>query len=141
MIVIEQEIMGDEGLSLIPYLDSNGNWTVGVGHKLKSPCGPITLEYAGKLLAEDIKIARAAVMRNIPCFGELNEERQYVLINMCFQLGPTGLLGFKKMLLALENKAYSTAAAEMLDSKWHRLDSPKRAERLAKIMKTGVMPK
>lgn len=139
MILIELELIKDEGLSLIPYLDSNGNWTIGVGHKLKSECGPITLEYAGKLLAEDIKIAREAAMRIVPSFNELCEERQFVLISMAFQLGPTGLKGFKKMLLAIENKAYVVASQEMLDSKWHRQDTPKRAERLAKIMKTGVM--
>lgn len=139
MILIELELIKDEGLSLIPYLDSNGNWTIGVGHKLKSECAPITLEYAGKLLAEDIKIAREAAMRIVPSFNELCEERQFVLISMAFQLGPTGLKGFKKMLLAIENKAYVVASQEMLDSKWHRKDSPKRAERLAKIMKTGVI--
>ena len=139
MILIELELIKDEGLSLIPYLDSNGNWTIGVGHKLKSECGPITLEYAGKLLAEDIKIAREAAMRIVPSFNELCEERQFVLISMAFQLGPTGLKGFKKMLLAIENKAYVVASQEMLDSKWHRQDTPKRAERLAKIMKTGVI--
>ena len=139
MIHIQSELIKDEGLSLIPYIDSNGHLTVGVGHKLSSDCGPITLEYAGKLLAEDIEVARKAAMRIVPSFGELCEERQFVLINMAFQLGPTGLKGFRKMLLAIENKAYSVAASEMLDSKWHRTDSPKRAERLAKIMKTGVM--
>lgn len=139
MVLIELELLKDEGLSLIPYLDSNGNWTIGVGHKLKSECGPITLEYAGKLLAEDIKIARDAAARIVPSFSELCEERQFVLISMAFQLGPTGLKGFKKMLLAIENRAYTVASQEMLDSKWHRKDSPKRAERLAKIMKTGVI--
>ena len=139
MVLIELELLKDEGLSLIPYLDSNGNWTIGVGHKLKSECGPITLEYAGKLLAEDIKIARDAAARIVPSFNELCEERQFVLISMAFQLGPTGLKGFKKMLLAIENRAYTVASQEMLDSKWHRKDSPKRAERLAKIMKTGVI--
>ena len=139
MINIQAEMIKDEGLSLSVYYDSKGYPTIGVGHKLKSPCDDITLEYAGILLAEDLKLARQAVMRNVPCFGELCEERQFVLINMCFQLGPSGLLGFKKMLLALNNKAYSVAASEMLDSKWARKDSPKRAKRLAKIMEAGVM--
>lgn len=139
MVLIELELIKDEGLSLVPYLDSKNNWTVGVGHKLKSECGPITLEYAGKLLAEDIKVAREAAMRIVPSFNELCEERQFVLINMAFQLGPTGLKGFKKMLLALENKNFMVVAEEMLDSKWHRKDSPKRAKRLAEIMRTGLI--
>lgn len=139
MINVEVELIKDEGLALIPYLDTNDNWTVGVGHKLKSNCGPITLEYAGKLLAEDIKIARDAVRRNIPYFAELDEVRQFILVNMCFQMGIRGLLGFRKMLLALENKAYSIAADEMLNSKWARSDSPNRAKRLAKAMKMGVL--
>lgn len=139
MINIEAELIKDENLSLSVYYDSKGYPTIGVGHKLKEPCADITLEEAGRLLAEDINKAREGVIRNIPFYPELSEERKFVLINMAFQMGIKGLLGFRKMLLALENRAYSIAANEMLDSKWYRSDSPNRAKRLAEIMRTGVM--
>ena len=138
MINIEKELIEEEGLFLDCYEDSLGNYTIGVGHLLKSECGTITLEYAGKLLKDDIKEARKQCKKNIPVFSELNEARQYVLIDMCFNLGIDKLLKFKKMLLALENKNYSVASLEMKDSLWHK-QVKNRAIKLEKIMKNGVM--
>jgi lysozyme len=39
---------------------------------------------------------------------------------MCFNLGLTRLLGFKKFLAAMEAGDWKTAGVEMLDSKWAR---------------------
>ena len=136
MINIEQELIEEEGLSLEPYEDSLGNLTIGVGHLIKSDCGVITLEYAGKLLAEDIKIAKDECRKNIKVFGELDEVRQYVLVDMCFNLGIRKLLGFKKMLLALENKNFVVASAEMKNSLWHKQVGV-RAIKLENCMKNG----
>lgn len=43
---------------------------------------------------------------------------QAALINMCFNLGLPRLLGFKRMIAALEAKNYTLAAKEALNSKW-----------------------
>lgn len=136
MVNIEKELIDEEGLRLEAYKDSLGNWTVGVGHLMKSDCGRITLKQAGLWLFEDIQIARQECIKNIPCWADLNEERQYVLISMMFNMGATKLKGFKKMLLALNNGAYSIAAKEMLDSLWAK-QVKGRATKLAKIMETG----
>lgn len=132
----ESELIEEEGLSLICYKDSLGYWTIGVGHLLKSYCEPISLEYAGKLLKEDISIAREGLRKNIKFYGELDSVRQYVLLSMCFNLGINKLLQFKKMLLALENKNYVAAAAEMKDSKWYR-QVKRRGEKLCYMMEFG----
>ena len=55
---IEEELIKEEGLRLSCYKDSLGNYTIGVGHLLKSPCDDVSLEYAGRLLNEDIHIAQ-----------------------------------------------------------------------------------
>lgn len=136
MLNIEEELIKEEGLSLSCYKDSLGNFTVGVGHLLKSPCETITLEYAGKLLKEDIKIAIDSLRKNVPVFSELDNVRQYVLISMAFNLGIKRLLSFKKMLLALESKNYEVAAKEMKDSLWYR-QVKGRAEKLINLMKKG----
>ena len=138
MINIEQELIEEEGLSLEPYTDSLGNLTVGVGHLIKSDCGIISLKYAGELLAEDIKIATNDCRWNIPFFNELDEVRQYVLIDMCFNLGIKKLLGFKKMLLALQNKNYVVASNEMKNSLWHK-QVKSRAIKLENCMKNGTL--
>ena len=53
---------------------------------------------------------------------------------MYVNLGPSGLLGFKKMHKALANKDYITASAEMLDSRW-ATQVGNRAIELSKIIK------
>lgn len=133
---IEEELIKEEGLSLSCYKDTLGNYTIGVGHLLKSPCETITLEYAGKLLKEDINIAINSLRKNVPVFSELDEVRQYVLVSMAFNLGIKRLLSFKKMLLALESKNYEVAAKEMKDSLWYR-QVKGRAEKLINLMKKG----
>ena len=134
-MTIEEKLILEEGLSLSPYEDSMGNMTIGVGHRIKSDWGTITLKLAGELLDEDIKECLKN-LRTLSFFGELDQERQYVLVSMCFNLGFKGLKSFKKMLMALENHNYTIAANEMLDSLWHR-QLPKRSEHLAKVMRTG----
>jgi len=42
------------------------------------------------------------------------------------------------MCAALRIRDYITASIEMLDSDWHRKQTPARAKRMAEIMKTGV---
>ena len=137
MINIEAELIKEEGLSLEPYFDSLGFATIGVGHKIDGNFSTISLEFAGKLLKEDIDIARKECQK-YPFFFELNECRQYVMIDMMFNLGATKFRTFKKMILALENKNYVVASAEMLDSLWAK-QVKSRAKRLANIMKNGVI--
>ena len=132
----ESELISEEGLSLICYKDTEGFYTIGVGHLLKAPCDPISLEYAGKLLYEDIQTAKNELREKLPVYAELDRIRQYVLLSMCFNLGIRKLLQFKKMILALENKNYVVAAAEMKDSKWYR-QVKSRGEKLCYMMEHG----
>lgn len=132
----ETELISEEGLNLFCYKDTEGYWTVGVGHLLKAPCDPISLEYAGKLLKEDIAIAKNELREKLLVYAELDPVRQYVLLSMCFNLGINKLLQFKKMILALENKNYAVAAAEMKDSRWYR-QVKSRGEKLCYMMEYG----
>jgi lysozyme len=56
---------------------------------------------------------------------------------MCFNLGKTRLLAFKRTLLAIAIRDYDNAALYMLQSKWSK-QVGNRSIRLAKMMKTGV---
>ena len=67
-------------------------------------------------------------------YGELDNARQGVIQEMCFNLGLARLKTFKKMLLACKMGNYELAAREMLSSLWAR-QVGKRAETLADIMK------
>ena len=50
---------------------------------------------------------------------------------MAYQHGSTGLSDYDKFIEAINNKDYQTAYKEMLNSKWAKVDSPKRAQKLA----------
>ncbi|WP_376787674.1 hypothetical protein [Klebsiella aerogenes] len=66
----------------------------------------------------------------------IDEVRRAALVNMVFQLGATGVLGFKKMLQYLNNREYSLAADEALDSKW-AVQTPARAKRVTEVIRNG----
>jgi lysozyme len=62
--------------------------------------------------------------------------RQRVLIDMAFNMGTTGLLGFTGTLARVEQRDYAGAAAGMLASRWAS-QVGKRATALADMMRTG----
>ena len=123
----------DEGERLFAYQDSEGHLTIGIGHLLDNG---ISKEVSRLLFFEDIYKAQKDCIEKIPCYLGLNEARRYVLTNMCFNLGITRLLGFKKMLACLEREDWPGAANEMLDSKWAG-QVKSRATRLYEIMLKG----
>lgn len=124
-----------EGLRLKPYTCPAGKLTIGYGHNLED--NGITQEMAEILLKTDLALARMEVGTKIPCSSKLNEARQFVLVDMCFNMGISRLLTFKKMLAALQEGYYERATCEMLNSKWAK-QVGRRAKELAEIMKTGV---
>lgn len=135
----EAELIDEEGLSLTVYKDSLGYPTVGVGHLITAKDGTfntITLEYAGKLLKEDINTAKKELREKVPVYAELDPVRQYVLLSMCFNMGIGKLLQFKKMLAALEAKNFVLAAQEMHDSRWFK-QVKRRGSKLCLLMSTG----
>ena len=57
---------------------------------------------------------------------------------MNYQLGVTSFSKFKKTIYLLANKDYRAASEEMLDSKWARTDTPRRAKELSdRLRKVG----
>lgn len=123
-----------EGYSQFVYTDTTNHLTIGIGRNL-SDRGISTSE-AYYLLEEDILYFSAKLNYHLKFFHELDENRQIAIIDMCFNLGLQGLLGFKNMILALEAKDYERAAQEMLQSKWADQVGD-RAKDLASIIRTG----
>ena len=124
-----------EGLSLYLYTCPAGKKSIGYGHNIEDR--GISEEVAELLLEQDTQIAYKQVKNAVKCFDSLSEARQYVLIDMCFNMGITKLMCFKKMLAALDKADYKTAAKEMLDSKWAR-QVKSRANYLACVMQSGI---
>jgi lysozyme len=132
-------VKADEGLELEPYLDSLGVLTVGYGTNITQ----IDEREAEWLLEHRLGKAFAACQRAFPWFPQLTPVRQAVVLMMAYQLGLPRLLGFKRMLAAMPaaiaSGDYSVVEFEMLDSKWAKSDSPARARRHARAMRTGLL--
>lgn len=144
-----EQLKFHEGLRLTAYKDTTGHLTVGIGHNLetnpvKKVIGRdigkgerITEAEAMQLLTDDVAFFTAKVKKYIKNYNQLSDVRQSVLVDMCFNMGISGLLKFKNMLKAVEREDYQKAAEEMLDSRWAR-QVGSRSKRLALMMKDNV---
>lgn len=122
-----------EGFSRLPYKCPTGHLTIGYGHNLENG---ISASAALFILQEDLTRAEQAVKDAFPWWWKLDDARQFVLVDMAFNMGLAGLKGFKKMLAAVEAGDFETAAKEMLNSKW-AAQVGRRAVELSKIMEKG----
>src|ERR1700743_3272679 len=104
LALLEAELRRDEGIRYMPYLDSRGYRTAGVGHLLSGaplPAGwtyPLTDAQVNQWLDQDIASTLYALDRKLPWWRSMDEVRQRVIANMCFNLGITQLLGFTHAL-------------------------------------------
>lgn len=133
-----------EGLRLKAYQDTEGYWTVGYGHKVSDDksldCSAmvITNDEADRMFMEDLKIAREAVLTF--GFTGVAGARMNALIELVFNMGLKGLKTFKHMLAAFTSGDYSTAAKELLNSKWAAQVGPTRSARIAALIDSGTYP-
>jgi len=128
------QLKRDEGVELKPYKDTVGKTTIGVGRNLTDV--GISMGEAEFLLENDITRTQVGLVKALPWTTGLDEARLGALLNMGFQLGISGLLGFKKFLKLMETKDFDAASKEMLDSEW-ATQSGDRALRLSIQVETG----
>ena len=136
----------EEGYREIPYVDSEGYPTVAVGIKI----GPKNANLANytfrvpKAVSDtwtqcmvDQKIRDMNTRQNIAvALKQCNPARADILYSMAYQMGVDGLAAFKNTLVLISNGNFSGASAGMLNSKW-AVQTPKRAQRHAEVMRTG----
>lgn len=119
-----------------PYKDSRGIWTLGVGHNVESG-PPIATALLMAIFDDDLKYVCDECIEAFPFIKSWDMPRAAVLVNMCFAMGLSRLLGFKDMLAAAAVKDWKTMAAELRDSDFWRSETHNRAERLARQLETG----
>lgn len=129
---LQDMLIRHEGLKLKPYTDTVGKLTIGVGRNLDD--AGITYGEAMKMLDNDIARCMNECVHAFPWFSDLNDERKAVLLNMCFNMGITKLLKFKKFLEAMSQDNYNVAAIEMMESLWAK-QVGRRALELANLMR------
>lgn len=134
---IERQLRRDEGEVLHEYKDSLGYSTIGIGRLIdKRKGGGISAAESAYLFGNDLDAKTKEVRRRLPWLDRLDEARKGVLINMAFQMGVDGLLGFKNTLAMIERGDYAAAADGMLNSLWAK-QTPARAKRLSDQMRDG----
>lgn len=134
--VLKQQLIHDEGVRQTVYKCSTHHKTIGVGHLLtKADTGLIGRKLtAGEittLFEKDFEKHRASVAKH---YTHYPEKVQYIMINMSFQLGETGLQNFKQMHAAIARKDYAAAARHMKDSLWYKQTQPSRKDELVEQM-------
>ena len=129
-----KELKRDEGVKTHLYKCPANKLTIGVGRNIED--NGLSEREIDYLLENDIRSCVYDLKGNFSFYNGLDGTRKRVLINMCFNLGITRLLKFKKFIRALEDGDYETASVEMMDSLWAKQVGP-RAERLRDLMKYG----
>jgi lysozyme len=123
-----------EGKRNKPYRDTVGKETIGVGRNLTDV--GLRDDEIDYLLINDIKVVENALDARLNWWRSLDLIRQRVLIDMCFNMGINGLMGFKNTLKAIEEHRWQDAYKGMLASKWAKQVGA-RANRLGNMILTG----
>jgi|WetSurMetagenome_2_1015567.scaffolds.fasta_scaffold41596_2 lysozyme len=105
-----------EGVKLLPYVDTVGKITIGIGRNLTDR--GISTPEAYILFENDYEIAKMEVAKKLPWTVQIPPDCREVLINMCFNMGITRLMKFINFLDSLRVGAYEAASKEMLNSLW-----------------------
>ena len=89
-MTIEEQLRKHEGNRKFPYVDTVGKVTIGVGRNLTDV--GLSGNEIDILLKNDIDRAVADLDRELSWWRKLNEARQRVMIDLCFNLGIGSLL-------------------------------------------------
>ena len=90
------------------------------------------------LLENDIKRCKQELV-GLSWFADLDAVRQDAIVNLCFNLGLTRLMGFKNAMGAMAVGDYEKAADEFLDSRWAN-QVGQRALDVTHMIRTGEYP-
>jgi lysozyme len=142
--VLQMELRRDEDVRRNMYLDSKGIPTIGIGHNMRAeplPNGwvqPLTDAQITILFQNDLQTkAIAPLDRSCPWWSAMDDVRQRVIANMCFNMGWGTLSTFVNTLADMKAGNYDAAADGMKASAWYG-QVGQRAVRLVEMMRTGV---
>lgn len=147
---LRNDLIRDEGLRLMPYKDTVGKWTIGVGYNIDdrglAPLSKaigrqatfdhlqqhgLTRDEAISALDADIAYFIDHITTRFPEFAQLNGVRQRAVTNFVFNLGGTRAMKFEQAIAAVRmalqqpnpqmaDACYTAAAFHIMDSLWAR---------------------
>ena len=132
---LKKRIKKNEGFSSTPYKDQLGFLTIGYGHLILSNEKYLTETKISKtklekIFIEDFKNAVKGYKKHLKKHTS-NEKDEELLIEMVFQIGLVGVLGFKNLLRNMRKKNKHLVCFEMMNSLWYN-QTPKRVKELIK---------
>jgi GH24 family phage-related lysozyme (muramidase) len=147
--LLKTQLERDEGRRLRAYRDSNGYWTIGVGHLLGSSprMSDITDAECDALLTADIQTAVTSIMHvfgagtSLLVFASKEFARYRALINMAFNRGEEHMRQSTTITPAIKAALMGTgtwaAVAHAIRTSPWAAQIGARGERLAKQFETG----
>ncbi|KAM9961134.1 hypothetical protein ACTFIW_010471 [Dictyostelium discoideum] len=162
---IKDMLKYDEGEKLEMYKDTEGYYTIGIGHlitrikernvaiksleeqlghkvKMDSKNEPIiTSSDSEALFEKDLSVATKSIESNptlSTIYKNLDNIRKMAIINMVFQMGVNNVLTFKMSLKLIEEKKWAEAAKELKNSTWNH-QTPNRSNRVISVIETGTL--
>lgn len=133
LTLVRVQLEADEGFRTTLYYDSAGVPTIGYG----TACRNWSPAFAESVLLLTVSEADRALVHALPWVTGLDDVRYAVLIQMVYNLGLIGLLGFHEMLGHLERGEYPTAAQQLLASAADH-EEPARVARWATQLTEGT---
>ena len=132
---ITSSLKRHEGFRSRVYNDSLGIPTIGYGFAIKDLV--LSESISSLILKDKVSVLVSQVMDKFPWLEHSPENIQSVIVEMCYQLGVTGVSHFKNTLKAMEERRWSDAANGMLDSKWAK-QTPSRAKEMSEIVRETI---
>lgn len=117
LAALRKQLKRHEGVRLMPYKDTRGLLTIGVGRCIE--VRGITADEADYLLMNDIDMCIRGLVKAYVWFADLDPIRQRAMVDLVFNLGAGGLAQFKKFLAAMARTDYEDAAKELQASRWY----------------------
>lgn len=126
------------GTPIVPGSKVKGHPTVGYG--LALDVRGLTKRQAAWLRDDMLDELEHDLALRLPLYRTLTEARRMGLLELAYQCGVDGLLGFKKAIAHLEFREYGAARAEFLDSDWARTTGADRVEAVLGLICDGLWP-
>jgi lysozyme len=135
---IKDHFIFEEGYRNKSYRDTEGLWTIGIGHLLGADNQYQNLVWSDEkihnVFEQDFQEAVKTAKKLALNFDSLPAKTQIGLIDMSFNLGYRRLSKFYQTLKFINEGKLEEAAAQALKSKWAR-QLPNRSKRVAELLK------
>ena len=123
---LREQLKIDEGVKYEIYKDHLGYPTFGIGHLITEndpehgkPDGTkISEDRVNEIFETDVAkfVSEAKIL--FPDLNDLPDVAQQVIVNMAFNMGRPRLSKFKNFIAGVNDRDWTRAAEEMMDSRW-----------------------